>query len=137
MTALASASTGQAQTMELARPSWLLKPAINPLPNWYEVRGGAWRVPADVVDDMAARIKAEVGSSENPRLDSYVIQYQGKLAGSVRSVRLMGACQTHVKSDREFSEQFHIVFDGGRCYFDATYDPGGKRLTSFAYHARR
>ncbi|WEF35240.1 hypothetical protein [Pseudoduganella chitinolytica] len=133
---LAFGSAGQAQTMEPARPSWLLKPAINPLPNWYEVRGGAWRVPADVVEEMASHIKAEAGSSVSPRLDTYLIQYQGESAGSVRSVRLMGACRTDVRSDREFSERFYIVFDGGKCFFDATYDPEEKRFTSLKYHQR-
>ena len=136
MVALACASAGHAQTLENAFP-WALKPAINPVPHWYEVRGGAWRVPADVVEEMAARIEAEAGSSVRARLHGYTIQYQGVSSDSARSVRLMGACDTHGVSERYLSEAFYQVFDGGKCFFDAAYDPEEKRFTSLKYHGPR
>lgn len=137
MVALVCAAAGHAQTLDNAFPSWALKPAINPVPRWYEVRGGAWRVPADVVEEMATRIEIEVGSSVRSRLDEYVIQYQGISSDGTRSVRLMGACDTHGTSERYLSEAFHVVFDGGKCYFDAAYDPDEKRFTSLRYHGLR
>ena len=134
MTALACAGSSHAQTVENTSPSWLSKPAISPLPNWFEVRGGAWRVPAAEVEEMASRMKAEVDASLRPRLDTYIIQYQGELSDGARSVRLMGACDIHGTSERALSERFHVVFDGGKCFFDATYDPEEKRFTSWTYH---
>ena len=133
MTVLAYGSPGHAQRLENPGPSWLPEPAINPLPNWYEVRGGAWPVPAAVVEEMAAGLKVEAGSS---RLDKYIVQYQGEASGNVRSIRLMGACDTQGAKEWEFSERFHVVFDGGKCYFDATYDPEEKRITYLTYHGR-
>jgi hypothetical protein len=29
---------------------------------------------------------------------------------------------------------FHVVFDGGNCFFDAAYDPSQHRFTEFAFH---
>lgn len=136
MTAVACASSSHAQTSENATPSWLSKPAINPLPHWFEVRGGAWRVPAADVEEMASRIKAEVDASLRARLDTYIIQYQGESSGGAKLIRLMGACDIHGTSERDLSERFHIVFDGGKCFFDATYDPEEKRFTSLTYHGR-
>ena len=136
MAAFACSSTGHAQTLNSANPSWLLKPAISPLPNWYEVRGGTWRVSVDVVKQMASLVKAEVGSSVRARLDTYIIQYQGESSGNARSIRLMGACDVHGTSERALSERFYNVFDGGKCFFDATYDPEEKRFTSLTYHGR-
>ena len=134
MLALACGSAAQAEPLGDANPAWLPKPAISPVPHWYEVRGGAWRVPAGVVEEMASGMKEEVDSSVRTRLDTYVIQYQGVSTDGVRSVRLMGACDAHGTSERELSERFHIVFDGGKCFFDASYDPGKKRFTSLTYH---
>jgi hypothetical protein len=136
MVVLAYASAGHAQILENAVPSWASKPAISPVPHWYEVRGGAWRVPADVVEEMAARIGAEVGLSDGARLDGYTIQYQGISSEGARSIRLMGACNTHGTSERYLSEAFYVVFDGGKCFFDAAYDPEEKRFTSLRFHAR-
>lgn len=95
---------------------------------------GAWRVPAELVEEMASRIKAEVDSSVRSRLDKYVIQYQGESSGGSRSVRLMGACATRGASEQDLSEKFYIVDDGGKCFFDAVYDPKEKRFISLAYH---
>jgi len=136
MVVLACGSSGHAQTLENPSPTWLLKSAINPLPNWYEVRGGAWRVSEDVVEEMASRIEAEVDSSVRPRLDTYIIQYQGELSGSARSIRLMGACNIGRAGELDFSARFYIVSDGGECFFDAIYDPKGKRFTSLTYHGK-
>lgn len=134
--ALAHGTVAQARATQAAAPSWLLKPAINPLPNWYEVRGGTWRVPRDVVEDMAARIDGEMGSRRGA-LHEYTIQYQGTSSGAARAIRLMGACAARTGDERQLSERFHVVFDGGRCYFDATYDAQEKRFTHFAYHGPR
>jgi hypothetical protein len=86
---------------------------------------------------MAARIETEVGSSVRSRLHGYIIQYQGISSDGTRSVRLMGACDTHGTSERNLSEAFHAVFDGGKCYFDAAYDLDEKRFTSLRYHGLR
>lgn len=131
---LAFGTTSHAQILQDTSPAWSLKPAINPVPNWYEVRGGAWRVPTEIVTQMASRIKTEVGASVLARLDTYVIQYQGVTAGATRAIRLMGACNKQGASERTFSDRFYVVFDGGTCYFDATYDPDEQRFTSLNYH---
>jgi hypothetical protein len=83
---------------------------------------------------MASRIKAEVDASLRNRLDTYVIQYRGESSDGARSIRLMGACNIDGTSERALSESFHIVFDGGKCFFDATFDPEEKRFTSLTYH---
>lgn len=115
-------------------PAWMFKPAINPLPHWYEVRGGAWRVPAAVVEEMAKRIKTEGGAFVR---DTYIIQYQGVSAGGAESVRLKGACSLNATNERELSERFHQVLGGGKCYFDAAYDPAAKRFTSLTFNSPR
>jgi hypothetical protein len=131
---LAPGLAAHGQTLEGASPAWLSKPAINPVPHWYEVRGGAWRVPAEMVADMAAGIQAEAGAAVRARLDTYTIQYQGESAGNARTVRLMGACDTPGMQERALSDRFLVVDDGGKCFFDATYDPVQKRFMSLDYH---
>ena len=86
---------------------------------------------------MAARIEGEVGSPVRARLHEYTIQYQGVSSGGARAVRLMGACNTNGASERSLSEAFHQVFDGGKCYFDAAYDPEEKRFTSLRFNGLR
>jgi hypothetical protein len=133
--ALTYCTSVYAQTSRAADPEWALKPAISLLPNWYEVRGGTWRVSKDIVEDMASRIKGELGSAY-AEPNRYVIQYRGGSSGDSRSIRLSGACDTQGTNEREFSEKFFIVYDGGKCFFDATYDLKEKRFSYFAYHNR-
>lgn len=133
--ALTYCTSVYAQTSRAVDPEWVLKPAISLLPNWYEVRGGAWRVSKDIVEDMASRIKGELGYAyAEPK--RYVIQYRGESSGDSQSIRLSGACDTQGTNEREFSEKFFIVYDGGKCFFDATYDLKEKRFSYFAYHSR-
>lgn len=132
---LAYCISALAQTSQIASPSWVLKPAINSLPNWYEVRGGAWRVPKNMVEEMDLRIRDEMGSAP-VEFNKYVIQYQGESSGASHSIRLSGACDTLGKNEREFSEKFHTVYDGGKCFFDAMYEPEKKQFSYFAYHGR-
>lgn len=84
---------------------------------------------------MASRIKGELGSA-HPGPNKYLIQYQGESSGDSASIRLSGACNTHAINERELSENFFIVNDGGKCFFDATYDLKEKRFSYFAYHRR-
>jgi hypothetical protein len=133
--AFAYCTSAFAQTLQNADPSWVLKPAISPLPNWYEVRGGAWRVPKEIVEEMFSLIRAEMGFA-SAEFNKYVIQYQGESSGTSHLIRLSGACDTHGINEREFSERFHIVYDGGKCFFDATYDLKEKRFSYFAFHHR-
>ena len=131
---LACAPVALGQTRAGQTPAWQSDPAIDPLPDWYEVRGGAWRVPAGTVAHMAAALDTEVAASSRARRDSYTMQYQGESSGAARSIRVMGGCDIVGIDKRTLSDHFRIVADGGTCFFDAIYDPDAKRFTSLRYH---
>ena len=105
---------------------------------WIEVEGGAWVVPPAVAAGMAAGLEAEAdrhwGMGRRRPLGEYTIQYQGQRKDGQRSIRLGGACSSQgVKAD-ELKKRFRLVFDGGTCFFDATYDPEAGRFLDFAFH---
>ena len=105
---------------------------------WIEVEGGAWVVPPAVLAAMAAGLQAEAdrhwGMGRRRPLGDYTIQYQGQRKDGQRSIRLGGACSSQgVKAD-ELKKRFRLVFDGGTCFFEATYDPEVGRFLDFAFH---
>lgn len=107
-------------------------PPINPVPNWYEVRGGSWRVPLATLQEVRAIIETEIGHNKafdlegtNPR---YAIQFRGETVDGRQVVRLIGACNGLGKSDWKLSEHFVQVYDGGRCYFEADYRPDDRQF---------
>jgi hypothetical protein len=109
--------------------------------NWHEVRGGAWPVPAEVVAEMAGAIEAEAGRHRRPEtvrpMNGYIMQYQGQTNDGKRSIQVSGACRMPPGTTADdLSARFHIVFDGGNCYFDATYDPSRHGFTQFSFHGR-
>lgn len=109
--------------------------------NWVEVSGGNWQPDSALLVEIANAVRSEVvhappsGTMRNA--DDYTVQYQGQLQGERRLVRLAGACETHGRTPSQLKEAFVVIFDGGNCYFDATYDPGLRRFTAFAYHGVR
>lgn len=112
-------------------------PPINPVPHWYEVRGGSWRVPPGTLGELRSLIDKEIGRNKHffpagtaPR---YAIQFRGETLEGRQLVRLVGACDALGKSEWRLSQQFIQVSDGGKCYFEADYRPDDKRLR-FSYH---
>ncbi len=114
-------------------------PPINPIPNWYEVRGGTWRVPLATVQDLRVLIEAEISRNKDFDLEGtapkYAIQFRGETVDGREVVRLFGACNGLGKSDWKLSEHFIQVFDGGRCYFEADYRRDDKQFR-FRYNGR-
>lgn len=103
---------------------------VEAAPGWYGVRGGAWEADADTVDAM----RAGIGQQSSVVLDKYVVQYQGVIEDGKRVVRVAGACHADGNSIDTLTRGFRNIADGGKCFFDATYDPEGKRFTWFAFH---
>jgi hypothetical protein len=105
---------------------------------WVEVDGGAWTVPDEVRSAMAAGLQAEAeshwGSGRRRPLESYTVQYQGKTMDGVRTVKLAGACSVTGMTPERLKKAFFLVFDGGTCFFEATYDPAQGRYLSFSFH---
>jgi hypothetical protein len=108
---------------------------------WHEVSGGAWQVSPLVVVRIAPLLQAAANQEyedkniQAPNLESYTIQYQGTESGLKRVVSILGACEVRVPSDL-LTRQWYQVFDGGECFFEATYDPESKKLTEFFFHGR-
>jgi hypothetical protein len=107
--------------------------------NWHEVRGGAWPVASGVVVEMAGTLQAEASRHQRLEivrpLDSYIVQYQGQMKDGKRSIRLAGACSILPGvTANDLEARFYQVFDGGNCFFDATYDPSGHSYTAFSFH---
>lgn len=135
-----------AQDIRIAAPDWSVRPPgaaaylapISPLPNWYEVRAGAWQVPLETVREIQALVEARIGANklfgDKARIATYAIQFRGESRDGRRLVRLAGACNVHDTPRWQLSETFFNVNDGGKCYFDAEYDPLEKRLSRFDYH---
>ncbi|WP_036215968.1 hypothetical protein [Massilia sp. LC238] len=136
-----------AQDIRIAPPSWAVSmppgtaayaPPVSPLPNWYEVRAGAWQVPLETVREIRALVDARLSANElfgnKARIATYAIQFRGEARDGRRVVRLAGACNVHDTPPWQLSETFFNVNDGGKCYFDAEYDPLEKRLSRFDYH---
>lgn len=149
--ALLLAGTAQAapdvQDIRIAPPSWAASkppgaaayaPPISPLPNWYEVRVGAWQVPLETVREIWALVDARLSANKlfgnKARIATYAIQFRGEAKDGRRVVRLAGACDVHDTPPWQLSQTFFNVSDGGKCYFDAEYDPLEKRLSRFDYH---
>lgn len=129
---------GQAQDMLRDGPgSAYYIPPINPLPHWYEVRGGSWRVPLSTVQELHALIQGEIARNKyfNPEgtTPRYAIQFRGETLEGAQVVRLSGACNGLVGSAWWLSERFHQVADGGKCYFEADFRPGDRRFR-VSYH---
>jgi hypothetical protein len=115
-------------------------PPVNPLPNWYEVRGGEWEVPVEVLAEIAILTGRQLGPGRSIMSSpayGYTMQYQGRLHGNDRTVKLMGACQVNGWTPAMLSHRFMVVSDGGKCYFSATYDIETKDFAYFAYNAVR
>ena len=112
-------------------------PPINPLPNWYEVRGARWEVPVDVLVEIAMRTERELGTGRSIISNGYTMQYQGQLQHEDRTVKLMGACRRDGWTPAMLSHQFLEMLGGGECYFNATYDMKSKDFTHFSYNASR
>ena len=108
--------------------------------NWYQVRDGKWEVPAAVVTDIYPLLQASADKAPplhvlRPMSD-FTVQYQGVVIdNNVRLVRLNGACAAMGRSPQALRDSWLIVFDGGTCYFQATYDPATKRIVSFQFNA--
>jgi len=108
------------------------------LVRWVEVDGGVWTVPPAVLAGMAAGLQAEAdrhwGMGRRRPLGDYTIQYQGQRKDGLRSVRLGGACTSAGVEVEELKKRFRLVFDGGTCFFEATYDPEQGRFLEFSFH---
>ncbi len=110
------------------------------LPNWYQVIGGKWDVPLEVAMDAAAAIKASAidNAPRNRRpmrdISAYTVQYQGVVVDGARLVRLSGACSLWGRTPESLRDGWLVIADGGDCYYDATYDPASKRITSIRAH---
>lgn len=117
--------------------SALYIPPISPIPHWYEVRGGSWRVPLETLQELVKLVVAEVGRNPNfnpeePTSD-YVVQFRGEQRDGRRLVRLAGSCRGFAGNGWMLSERFNDVADGGKCYFEADYDPADRQFR-FSYH---
>mgnify|MGYP003576551663 CR=1 FL=1 len=128
----------QAQDIKRDSPwSTFYIPPINPTPHWYEVRGGSWRVSPETLQAMTILVDAEIGRNKNfhpaDRAPDYVVQFRGEERNGRRFVRLVGSCRGYDRNAWMLSERFNEVSDGGKCYFDADYDPADK-LFRFRYH---
>ena len=117
-------------------PTWTVPP-INPIPHWYEVRGGSWRVSLATVQEMRTLIESEISRNKHfypqDTTPKFVIQFRGETAGTRQIVRIVGACNGLGKNEWELSQQFSRVFDGGKCYFEADYQPSEKQF-QFRYN---
>ena len=140
-TALA-ASPLHAQHAATVPPGWIQerpvpKPpkVVGPMPHWYEVRGGSWQVSLETLRQIATRLKPELDGNAyfNKPGAEYAIQFRGDSAGGRRIVRLFGTCSTNYIPDSMLTDDFMVIYDGGKCNFEAEYDPAEDRL-SFRYH---
>ncbi|MFK3736603.1 hypothetical protein [Massilia sp. TN1-12] len=131
---LACLASVRAQAQDGAGPAWTPPAAPILLKRWFEVRGGAWQVPDAMLSEIAAEMRKEAGATVAPKLHTYIVQYQGMLTNGVRVIRVAGACETLGMDETRLSQAFLNVRDGGKCFFDATYDPDQRRFTAFHYH---
>lgn len=105
-------------------------------PDWIEVRGGQWSIPAVLLADMADKLQGAGSPSARVDFSTYTIQYQGLDGDDGRHVHLFGMCDRASVGQRDLAAEFLVVFDGGKCYFDATYDPERGSFTAFKFHGR-
>ena len=106
-------------------------------PDWIEVRGGQWPVPAALIADMAGKLQGAGSPSTRVDFSKYTIQYQGLNGDNGRHVRLFGMCDRAAIGQRDLSASFGVIFGGGKCYFEATYDPARGSFTAFEFHSPR
>jgi|SRR5690242_541380 len=107
--------------------------------SWLHVPGGTWQPSAAVVADARAQLPAYAKQQASfkglplPSWSSYTFQYQGRtLPKSGRRVVYVNAFCTPPPSYA--AQEFVSVTDGGTCYFEAYYDPAGKRFIGIAFH---
>ena len=109
---------------------------------WYEVSGGAWRVPASVIADMRRRIDGAAreavprsATKEVGTVAGDTVQYQGIKGEKTgrRVIELYGMCET-MKSPSELRKSWQSTMDGGNCYYWARYDPDLRKFISFNFN---
>lgn len=112
--------------------------AAQDLPNWYEVAGGQWHVPADTVAEAASHVQeaadhAPWSRSVLPQIGQYRVQYQGAIKDGKKLVRMTGACRTS-PGEGDPTVRWLVVYDGGQCYYRAEYDPASNTFVYFAFN---
>jgi len=113
------------------------------LPTWVEVRGGAWRVPPELVRKMAQRLQEGAVHADLHKMaiyrplvpiSDYTVQYRGELSEGARVIRVLGDCASQNSSNEVLAKEFSVIMDGGACIFDATYSTKEKRFISFEFN---
>ena len=110
---------------------------------WTRVDGGTWLAEQPVADALRAAIRRQFDISsqlyktkhglKTPLWDAYYFQYQGITRKGVKLVIVNAFC----KSDRggfDVTKEMWIVYDGGACYFHATYDPASDIVIDFRFN---
>ena len=99
------------------------------------LNGPYWVLPDSLVRRVDRALLRRLPSVSTPRpdglraIDGYGIQYLGFTRDGQRLVYANGFCDWQELPDP--TQQWLVVFDGGGCFFGATYDPVEGRLLRF------
>lgn len=118
--------------------AWAVPATAQDLPNWYEVAGGQWQVPQQMVAQAASHVQeaadhARWSGTVLPQVGTYRVQYQGAIKDGKKLVRMMGACRTD-PGEGDPTARWLVVYDGGKCYYRAEYDPASNTFVYFAFN---
>lgn len=108
------------------------------LHRWNEVEGGIWSPSHFLVVLMDSQIDALIlatATKENkttPPLDRYTFQYQGQQTGAQKIIKIHAYC--HAPQDFNPRHHWHVVADGGSCFFEALFDASSHSFSQFRFH---
>ena len=121
----------------------------SPDDRWRQVRGGDWWVDPQMVATMRVQLPAAADGSLTGRVGAptihqeglapvsqYFVQIQGRLQDGKRIVEVLGACGLHPGAEEHRDWEMMLVFDGGPCFFDATFDAETRRFTRFSFNGQ-
>lgn len=105
--------------------------------SWVAVPGGSWSPAPEQIADVRAQLAPYVKkvAAERklklPEWSSYSFQYQGKSESAAKVIFVNAFC---IAPPPYTATQLVVVFDGGPCFFQATYDPNGKRFLQVIFN---
>ena len=122
--------------------TWVLADSAN----WYWSNGESrWSPDEATLREAMAKLEAafhrtaaEAAPGPVPPWDAYTLEYQGRIVGNARAIRVAGDCDFDsrtVAGEDGTRERILVTGGGGNCLFRASYDTTTSEVTEFRFNA--
>jgi hypothetical protein len=105
--------------------------------SWLQIPGGTWVIDeattadAKRVLELALWDEMHGAGEELPAWSSYTFQFQGRTEDGRKLIYINALCSTPPETA---ATEWILVLDGGKCYFEAYYDPESKEIVSIQFN---